>query len=270
MAIKLTTGNRIAETSSKGNQEKWQENGRWFKLDMFGYEGLAETVTSALLARTNIAELGFRYVTYRMERLEVHGRTRNGCSSTDFLQSGESILTLADLLRKGVGSDWQMQVKRLPNMQAKIGWMVGQTERLTGLDRFGVYLTALFEADMLFGNEDRHLNNIAVLRRGEVFDYCPMFDFGAGLLSNVRDYPMDVEPKALLTQLRAQPMNTQFARQVHAAQAIYGPQLRWDFSRGDVGNALVEPLTFYAERDRSYISDRVMLCVQTQYQKLKK
>ena len=270
MAIKLTTGNRIAETSSKGNQEKWQENGRWFKLDMFGYEGLAETVTSALLARTNIAELGFRYVTYRMERLEVHGRTRNGCSSADFLQPGESILTLADLLRKGVGSDWQMQVKRLPNMQAKIGWLVEQTERLTGLDRFGAYLTALFEADMLFGNEDRHLNNIAVLRRGEEFDYCPMFDFGAGLLSNVRDYPMDVEPKALLSQLCAQPMNTQFVRQVHAAQAICGAQLRCDFSREDAANALAEPLTFYAERDRSYISDRVMCCVQTQYRKLKK
>ena len=270
MAIKLTTGNRIAETSSKGNQEKWQENGRWFKLDMFGYEGLAETVTSALLVRTNIAELRFRYVTYRMERLEVHGRTRNGCSSADFLQAGESILTLADLLRKGVGSDWQMQVKRLPNMQAKIKWMVEQTERLTGLDRFGAYLTALFEADMLFGNEDRHLNNIAVLRRGEEFDYCPMFDFGAGLLSNVRDYPMDVEPKALLSQLRAQPMNTQFTRQVHAAQAIYGAQIRCDFSRDDAASALAEPLTFYAARDRSYISDRVMHCVQTKYRKLKK
>lgn len=106
VVIKRTTGNRIAGTSSKGNQEKWQEDGRWFKLDMFGYEGLAETVTSALLSRTNIIELGFQYVTYRMERLEVHGRTRNGCSSADFLQPGESILTLADLLRKGVGSDW--------------------------------------------------------------------------------------------------------------------------------------------------------------------
>lgn len=37
MAIKLTTGNRIAETSSKGNQEKWREDGRWYKLDLFGY-----------------------------------------------------------------------------------------------------------------------------------------------------------------------------------------------------------------------------------------
>ena len=33
---------------------------------------------------------------------------------------------------------------------------------------------------------------------------------------------------------------------------------------------LAEPLTFYAERDRSYIFDRVLCCVQTQYRKLKK
>ena len=73
MSIRLTTGSRIAETSSKGNQEKWLADGRWYKLDLFGYEGLAETVTSALLAQTNTDALGFRYVTYRMERLEVHG-----------------------------------------------------------------------------------------------------------------------------------------------------------------------------------------------------
>ena len=42
MSIRLTTGSRIAETSSKGNQEKWLADGRWYKLDLFGYEGLAE------------------------------------------------------------------------------------------------------------------------------------------------------------------------------------------------------------------------------------
>ena len=65
MAMKLTTGKRIAETSSKGNQEKWLEDSRWYKLDLFGYEGLAETVTSRLLRQSNVEELGFRYVTYR-------------------------------------------------------------------------------------------------------------------------------------------------------------------------------------------------------------
>lgn len=268
MSIKLTTGDRIAVTSSKDNQEKWLDNGRWYKLDLFGYEGLAETVTSSLLAKTNVEALGFRYVTYRMERLEAHRKTRNGCSSANFLRPGESILTLSDLFRKGVGPDWQRDARRLPSLQGHVRWMTEQVQRLTCLDRFGVYLTLLLQVDMLFGNEDRHLNNIAVLRRGEEFDYCPIFDFGAGLLSNVRDYPMDIEPKALLHQLRARPLNTLFARQVHAAQAIYGPQLECDFTQADLSTALEEPLQFYAERDVPYIRDRVATCIGVQRKKL--
>ena len=80
--------------------------------------------------------------------------------------------------------------------------------------RFGQYLTLFFEADMLAGNEDRHLNNIAVLRQGEGFDYCPLFDFGAGLLSNTRDYPLGIEPRAHLRLLRALPLGTTFGRHV--------------------------------------------------------
>lgn len=267
MPVKLTTGNRIAETSSKGNQEKWQEDGRWYKLNLFGYEGLAEAATSRLLAQTNVEELGFCFVTYRMERIEAHRRVRNGCSSPNFLMPGESILTLADLFRKGVGPHWQEIAARQPNLASKVRWMVEQTEWLTGLHRFGSYLTLLFEVDMLFGNEDRHLNNIAVLRKGEAFDLCPIFDFGAGLLSNVRDYPMDVEPRAQMKQLRAQPLNTTFARQVHAAQSIYGSQLQWEFSAADVAAALEEPLEFYAERDRTYIAARAKTCIRWQVDK---
>lgn len=173
MSIRLTTGDRIAETSSKGNQEKWLADGRWYKLDLFGYEGLAETVSSNLLQKTNVEALDFQFVHYRMERLNVHRRERNGCSSPNFLQPGEAILTLADLLWKGVGPDWQRVLARQPNMAAKVQWIAEQTAQLTGLDRFGEYLTLLFEVDMLFGNEDRHMNNIAVLRRGEGFAYCP-------------------------------------------------------------------------------------------------
>lgn len=270
MPIHLTTGNRIAETSSKGNQEKWLEGDRWYKLDLFGYEGLAETVTSSLLRQTNVTALGYRFVPYRMERLEAHRRVRTGCSSPNFRREGEAILTLADLFRKGVGPGWQEQISHQPNLAEKVRWLVRQTEQLTGLSRFGEYLTLLFEADMLFGNEDRHLNNIAVLRRGETFDYCPLFDFGAGLLSNIRDYPLDVEPRAHLRLLRARPLNTTFGRQVQAARAVYGPQLKWDFTAGDIAAALAKPLEFYAVRDRSDIADRVTACVQTQAKKLRR
>ena len=49
---------------------------------------------------------------------------------------------------------------------------------------------------MLFCNEDRRLNNIAVLHWGEEFAYCPIFDFGADLLSNTLDY---MERPSILT-----------------------------------------------------------------------
>lgn len=56
MSIHFVTNERIAETSSKGNQEKWVEGNRWYKLDQFGYEALAETMISQLLERSNCEE----------------------------------------------------------------------------------------------------------------------------------------------------------------------------------------------------------------------
>ena len=49
MTIKLVSDEKIAETSSKGNQEKWLDQGKWYKRDQVGYEALAETFTSMLL-----------------------------------------------------------------------------------------------------------------------------------------------------------------------------------------------------------------------------
>ena len=54
MTVQFVTNDKVAETSSKGNQEKWQDSGRWYKLDQFGYEGLAETVISRLLEHSSI------------------------------------------------------------------------------------------------------------------------------------------------------------------------------------------------------------------------
>ena len=56
MTIQLVSDEKIAETSSKGNQEKWydRESGLWYKLDQFGYEALAETTVSTLLEQSNM------------------------------------------------------------------------------------------------------------------------------------------------------------------------------------------------------------------------
>ena len=57
MSIKLVTNDKIALTSSKGNQEKWVEDGVWYKLDQFGYEALAECVVSEILESLASAEV---------------------------------------------------------------------------------------------------------------------------------------------------------------------------------------------------------------------
>ena len=54
--IKLVTDKKIAETSSKGNQEKWLDGENWYKLDQFGYEALSETLIS-ILKRTRLLRL---------------------------------------------------------------------------------------------------------------------------------------------------------------------------------------------------------------------
>ena len=40
MTVLLVSDEKIAETSSKGNQEKWYDGvtDGWYKLDQFGYE----------------------------------------------------------------------------------------------------------------------------------------------------------------------------------------------------------------------------------------
>jgi hypothetical protein len=58
--------------------------------------------------------------------------------------------------------------------------------------------TAFENAYALFLNDDRHLNNIAVIEQNGKFKYCPIFDNGAGLLSNVQFSPMDSRHKPLL------------------------------------------------------------------------
>ena len=113
-------------------------------------------------------------------------------------------------------------------------------------------------------NDDRHLNNIAVLEKNGHFDYCPIFDNGAGLLSNVQVAPMDIDPAALIRTAKARPFNTSFNRQVIHARNLFGTQLRVpEFTEAELRRELEEPLSCYAQRDRGLIADRVCQTILT-------
>ena len=104
--IRLVTDEKIAETSSKGNQEKWldTDTNQWYKLDQFGYEALSETLISILLEESNIErDTPFTFVRYETVRLIVHNRERTGCVSENFLKEGQSIITINHLLSRVLG-----------------------------------------------------------------------------------------------------------------------------------------------------------------------
>ena len=61
--------------TSKGNQLKWKYDGCWYKADHMGYEGLAESIVSALLERSSIK---YPFVKYEYSKILYHGRTYNG------------------------------------------------------------------------------------------------------------------------------------------------------------------------------------------------
>ncbi len=267
MAIKLISDEKIAETSSKGNQEKWYdgETNSWYKLDQFGYESLAETLISEFLKESNIEPCTpFTFVKYGMTRLNVHGRERTGCVSRNFLKDGESIITLNRLLTLYLGYPLKEKLLRFSSDKKRIEYMANAVADITGLKDFPEYLTLIFEIDSLFLNDDRHLNNIAVIEKEGKYSYCPIFDNGAGLLSNVQYAPLDMDPQGLIKEAVARPLCTTFTRQMNAARALTGSVLQISkFDRSEIAEKVKPLLEYYSKRDGGLISQRVEDCIIT-------
>lgn len=265
MTVHFVTDKKIAETSSNGNQEKWfdSESNKWYKLDQFGYEALSETFISMLLKDSNIeTETQFKFVRYHMEKLNVHNRNRTGCSSDSFLQKGQSLITVSHLLSKNINGSLISKFEGLSSDKKRIAFLADSVAAYTGLKDFPQYLTLLFEIDSLFLNDDRHLNNIAVLEQDGIFDYCPIFDNGAGLLSDTMTSAMDIDASALISQVKARPFNTTFTRQMNSARSLHGSQLRIKrFSKSEIEQKLRPLLEYYPNRDREIITDRVSACI---------
>lgn len=263
--VSLVTDEKIADTSSKGNQEKWfdEDTNQWYKLDQFGYEALSETLISILLEKSNIEkDTSFTFVRYETVRVMAHNHERTGCVSGNFLKEGQSVITINHLLSRILGCPLKEKLLSLTSDKKRIAYLAEATKDSTGLDYFGEYLSLLFEIDSLFLNDDRHLNNIAVIKTGDKYDYCPIFDNGAGLLSDTRLSPMDIEPKALISSLRARPFNMSFTRQMNTARSLYGKQLSMPvLKRADIMEHLIPILEFYPKRDRAIIADRVVECI---------
>lgn len=269
VGVKLVTNEKIALTSSKGNQEKWCDDNIWYKLDQFGYEALAEAVTSEILEKSNIeSDTPFKFVRYSIEKVNVHNAERVACTSPNFLKQGEAIITLNKLLSSNIKVSLTEKLSRLTSDKKRIQYLVDATKEVTGLADFDKYLTLLFEIDSLIMNDDRHLNNIAVIEKNGKFDYCPIFDNGAGLLSNTQIYRMDIEPKGIMKSMVASPFFMTFNRELKAVRSLYGEVLKLpELTKDEIAEIANLFLEFYSQRDRAIIKDRVVQCI-TERQKM--
>lgn len=243
--------------SSKGNQLKWEHNGIWYKADYAGYEGLAEYVVSQLLEQSDLEKTG--YVHYSTEEMRYKRKIYQGCRSKDFTGGEYQLITLERLYKNVRNKSLNNAVYSIEEPEERLKFLVGQITEITGLDNFGQYLSKILTIDAFFLNEDRHTHNIAVMmNENGKFNYCPVFDNGAALLSDTTmDYPMDVQVNELIPEVKSKTFCRDFDEQLDVAEKLYGKNLKFCFNKKDVETVLADD-HIYSEETKSRIYDIII------------
>lgn len=247
--------------TSKGDQPKWQFRGKWYKADHMGYEALSEVLVSRLLEKSNIGA----FVRYEPMRIVCDGKATPGCESENFRAGDEMLVPFERLHRAYKGYGLALAIAGMDGPAERIAYTVNFIQSVTGLTGVGEHFTALVELDALFLNGDRHTNNLAVIRneRTGAFRLCPVFDNGLALLSDLRDYPLEADVYESIARVKAKPFDENFDRQLAAAEALYGPQLKCSFTRQDVEDALSDLAELYDVA----VLERVRQCLFEQMRK---
>ena len=222
--------------TSKGDQPKWQLDGKWYKADHMGYEALAEVLISQLLKQSNVPD----FVEYKPVLIQYQGKEIPGCVSKNFRRKDEMLVPFERLHRAYKGQGLAAALGGINEPLERIRYTVDFIEQTTGLTGVGEYLTFLLELDSFFLNEDRHTNNLAVIRNEKTkeFRLCPIFDNGLALLSDLNDYPLDKDVYDCIRRVRAKPFDMDFDVQVEATEELYGSQLKFSFARHDISKML--------------------------------
>ena len=255
--IELTTKDKVTfdRHSSKGNQLKFNKNGVWYKTDYTGYEGISEYVVSEFLKRSNLND--DEYVVYRTEQINYAGNIFRGCGCDDFLKDDAQIITLERLYKNTTGESLYKKVwSSSDDIRERLNLLVDTVEEITGVIDFGIYIAKLMTIDAVFLNEDRHFHNIAILMKpGEQYELCPIFDQGASLLSDTRmDYPLDGYLYDLYDKVKSKTVSSDFDEQLDAAEELYGDNLYFTVSNRELED-IVEREEYYSDEIKNRVKE---------------
>ena len=164
------------EGTSEGTQVKYRKDGFWYKKDNRGNEGLTEYLVSHFLEFTSLGKDEF--ITYEFGK--INGIS--GCRSRNFLKSEEELITFYRLYYNETGKDLSKVIASMDTMEERIEYVIEFIKHSCKLD-VRDYLCKVLTLDMICLNEDRHLNNLAIIMRGEEFFPAPIFDNGVSLLT---------------------------------------------------------------------------------------
>ena len=229
--------------SSKGDQPKWLIKNQYYKADHMGYESLSEYLVSELLKRSNITN----FVEYTPVTIKYNGKELIGCESKNFLKKGEELFTFERLHRAYTGKELYKTVWQMNDVKNRIVYTVDFIEKVTDLKNVGEYLTAIAEIDMLFLNEDRHFNNLSVIRNQKnEFRLSPIFDNGLSFLSDTRiDYPLGTDIYQAISKIKAKPFSTDFDTQTDILEQLYGTQLTICTDKNHIRDLIDDLTEFY-------------------------
>lgn len=108
------------------------------------------------------------------------------------------------------------------------------------------------------------MHNIAVLMNGKgEYNYCPVFDNGAGLLSDTTmDYPMGQDIYQMIPEVKSKSISQDFDEQLDMAENLYGQEMHFLFTKKNVSD-IVNSADIYPQEERK----RVELIIYNQMNK---
>ena len=252
---------KIAFATSKGNLPKWKIRNNWYKVDYFGYENLSECIISDLLKYSNAKN----FISYKIEKGIYKNKNTNISISKNFLKLNENFITCDRLYLINKETELSKDLLKYNSIKSKIKHTVDTFKNITKIENIGKYLTMILEIDMFFLNEDRHFNNIGFIYNANKnsFSFSPIFDNGLSLLSDINEYDINEDVYKLIKKVKGKPFDNSLETQCEAAEALYKPQIKFDFDNTDLQNELAKYKEYYDTK----ILDRVEKIILEQRRK---
>ena len=202
--VKVSRNERIfTRSSSKGNQLKWKSGCKFIKLDLLGYEGMSEVLSSFLLGHADL-DLGVDYIEYFPCIIVEDGKLLGeGCYSFDFKKENQELVSAGRLLY-AMGMSYGISKEDFLDF---ISDFIDYNKAVRYIDKILCF-------DSIIRNDDRHFNNISFIKDNGILTEAPIYDNGCGCLSDCISYPLDVDFNINYGSVRSKPFKERFEDQL--------------------------------------------------------